>query len=248
MERDYLDIIKEKQFIELNSAERAEVSEICATEEEFNATKAMLLQMDGIVIEPITPEPKTKESLDSLFDQTYPKAAPIWYNSVFTVIIPKEKPIYRQPLVQIAAAFLIFWMVFPFFNTTLVADKTQLAKVEVQKEEEQAIIKEQEASGTVSETVQQEVNSTPAITNQQERLNPQDDVLRATTRSFAERSAASGVEGIASAAMLAEEEVMDLEISTHPDGVFMDSNHQSIAFGQSASESLDLLDLLTATF
>ena len=98
MERDYLDIIKEKEFIELNSAERAEVAEICATEEEFNATKAMLLQVDSIVIEPITPNPKTKESLDSLFAQSYPKAAPLWYNAVFAVVIPKEKPIYRQPL------------------------------------------------------------------------------------------------------------------------------------------------------
>ena len=47
--------------------------------------------------------------------------------------------------------------------------------------------------------------------------------------------------------MSIEDEMVEPE-STHPDGVFMASSDQSIAFGQSAKESADLLDLLTATF
>ena len=49
------------------------------------------------------------------------------------------------------------------------------------------------------------------------------------------------------AAMAAEDEKL-LEESTHPDGVFMGDTEQPIAFGQSAKETTDLLDLLTATF
>lgn len=242
MERDYLDIIKEKEFIELNSAERAEVAEICATEEEFNATKAMLLQVDSIVIEPITPSPKTKESLDSLFAQSYPKAAPLWYNSVFSVVIPKEKPIYRQPLVQMAAAFLIFWMVFPFFNSNLKMEDKQFAQVEKQQKEK--TLNEMEAS----KEVQQEVNSTSSITNEQEPLRSQDAELPIATRSFAEHSSAPGVADVIGFSAMALEDEIVTEESTHPDGVFMGDTEQSIAFGQSAKETTDLLDLLTATF
>jgi len=242
MERDYLDIIKEKEFIELNSAERTEVAEICATEEEFNATKAMLLQVDSIVIEPITPNPKTKESLDSLFAQSYPKAAPLWYNAVFAVVIPKEKPIYRQPLVQIAAAFLIFWMVFPFFNSSLKMEDKKLAKVEKQQEEN--TLSEVESS----KEVQQEVSSTPSITNEQEPLRSQDAELPIETRSFTEHTSAPGVADVIGFSAMAAEDEKLWEESIHPDGVFIGDTEQSIAFGQSAKETTDLLDLLTATF
>lgn len=246
MERDYLDIIKEKEFIELNSTERTEIAEICATEEKFNAIKAMLLKVDSIVVEPITPNPKTKESLDSLFAQSYPKAAPIWYNSVFAVVIPKEKPIYRQPLVQIAAVFLIFWMVYPFFNSNLKMENKQLAKVEKQQDEKP--LTETESAVETPNEAQQEVSSIPSVTNQQEPVRLQDEELPITTRSFAERSSAPGTADVVGfSAMSLEDEVVEAE-STHPDGVFMASGDQSIAFGQSAKETTDLLDLLTATF
>ncbi len=246
MERDYLDIIKEKEFMELNSAERAEVAEICATEEEFNATKAMLLQVDSIIVEPITPSPKTKESLDKLFAQSYPKAAPIWYNSVFAVIVPKEKPIYRQPLVQIAVAFLIFWMVFPFFNSELKTDNKQLAKVEKQKLEKPLTDAKTELEVPIEP--QQVVSPIPTVTNEQEPVNLQNEELAITTRGYAEGSSAPGLaDAISFSAMSIEDEMVEPE-STHPDGVFMASSDQSIAFGQSAKESADLLDLLTATF
>jgi len=241
MEKDYLNIIKEKEFIELSSTERAELADICTSEEEFNATKAMLRNVDSIIVEPITPEPKTKASLDSLFAQSYPKAAPIWYNSVFAVIVPKEKPLYRQPLLQVAAAFLIFWMVFPFFNSELKTENKKLAKVEKQHDEELPVIKEPKAE------IQQEMPVTRQTTNEQQPIsNNETPVLNpsaAERRSFPGSSEATSF-----SAMIADEEVIALEKSTHPDGVFISSSDQSIAFGQSANETSDLLDLLTATF
>lgn len=244
MKKDYLDIIKEKEFIALNAVEREEVAEVCATEEEFNAMKAMLLQIDVVAAEPIIPNTKTKESLDSLFAQTYPKAAPIWYNSVFAVIVPKEKPIYRQPLAQIAAVFLIGWMVFPFFNEPLLQENKQVAKVET-KELEQPVedVKEaqtkNEAAESVTSAIPQESNQVTDIPVQQP----------ARTRGFAESvSTMSVFDAELSDAVLSEDETIAWEESTHPDGIFIGAEDRSIAFAQSASESQDLLDLLTPTF
>lgn len=246
MERDYLDIIKEKEFIALNALEREEIAEVCATEEEFNSMKAMLLQIDAVAAEPIIPNAKTKQSLDSLFAQTYPKATPLWYNSVFAVIVPKEKPIYRQPLAQIAAAFLIFWMVFPFFNEPLVQENKQVAKVE-QKEIEQPIEEtietptNNEATENVTSTILQEG---PQVVNA-----PLEQPVR--TRSFEESAPMAMFESEISDVVLSEDETIAWEDSTHPDGVFMgasDKSIESVAFAQPASETQDLLDLLTPTF
>lgn len=240
MERDYVDIIKEKEFIELNPAERAEIAGVCASEEEFNATKAMLLQIDGVIAEPIEPHPKTKESLDNLFSQSYPKAAPIWYNSVLAVIVPKEKPVFRQPLVQIAAALLIFWMVFPFFNSELSPENKQLAKVEKQKETEESV--ENTLEKETMDNQPEEVKA-PSIEQEPAQITDAESPIAmpapAASRSFP---------GVADVVGASFDEVMSLEESTHPDGVFMAASGSGVAFGQSAKETADLLDLLTATF
>lgn len=244
MERDYLDIIKEKEFIELNSDEKAEVLEICATEDEFNAMKSMLLQIDTVAAEPILPKEETKKSLDDLFAQTYPKVTPVWYNSVFAVIVPKEKPIYRQPLVQIAAAFLIFWMVFPFFNEPLKPEAKQLAKVEVKGAEQ-----------PVEEVKEEEIESN----NQQDELIPnveqnqiQDETITTSenvmTRSIATNTPAPLAESESDVVAFSMDEFAEAEESTHPDGIFMGAADRTVAFAQSGSETQDLLDLLTPTF
>ena len=69
MERDVMDLIKDKEFIELTSAERSEVNELCANEEEFNNMKAMLASIGGLNWSNPTPRPETKERLDHLFQQ-----------------------------------------------------------------------------------------------------------------------------------------------------------------------------------
>lgn len=244
MERDYLDIIKEKEFIELNTAEREEVAELCATEEEFYVMKAMLLQIDGIHEASVEPKQKTKASLESLFAQTYPKATPMWYNSVFTVVIPKDKPVYRQPLAQIAAAFLIFWMVFPFFNEPLKQENKQVAKVEQKETDQQA----KEINKTQPNN--KAIENVTSIISQERKQNvksPQEQPV--ITRSFGESTPVMAIlESEISDAILNEDEAIVWEESTHPDGIFMASSDKSSVFTQSASETADLLDLLTATF
>ena len=244
MERDYLDIIKEKEFIALNDAEREKLAEVCATEEEFNEMKAVLLKIDSVAAEPIIPNAKTKESLDSLFAQTYPKASPIWYNSILAVIMPKEKPIYRQPMVQIAAAFLIFWMVFPFFNDSLLKENKQVAKIEMKEvakpleaEVEEVSVAEDERE-VESITIDREFNGQGSITTE----------APGRTRSLAE--SASFMTAMDSELIEVESSLDEFEAeeSVHPDGIFMGGTERSVAFAQSAHDSQDLLDLLTPTF
>ncbi len=241
MERDYLDIIKDKEFIELTADERVEVNELCANEDEFNAMKAMLLQIDGIAVETVEPRAETKESLDQLFVQTHPKSAPLWYNSFFAVVVPNDKPVYRQPLLQLAAAFLLFWMVYPFFSTDLTDDSTKLAQAEKTEVEKEAV--------TVDEMESKELN----ITNNP----PVTDQLPATGSSpaptlMAEQNVPIAPVGSTLALDATSPAMMDDEMSdefwSHPDGVFRGSAESTISYAQPADETADLLDLLTATF
>lgn len=118
MERDIFNIIEEKEFHELTASERAEISEMCTTEEEYLNMKMVLSQVHNL--KPEIPSVETKESLDNLFaQQSFPKAAPIWYNSVLTVVVPKDKKWHQQPLVRIAAILLLVIAVVPFLNNQL---------------------------------------------------------------------------------------------------------------------------------
>lgn len=229
MERDYLDIIKEKEFNELSASERTEIQSICSNEEEFNATKAMLSQVDFVMGDTLNPQKKTKDDLDRLFQQTYPKATPIWYNSLAAIVVPREKPVYRQPLVQIAAVGLILLLVFPFFNTKLEPKQVQVAQREESKpdsmQKENPIVenKQPEAeSGLITQEAEPAVTSVPSR-----------DAFPTDMRSLSSNEQSFDV--------TAEE-------STHPDGIFMGETNTAVAFGQSGIETEDLLDLLTATF
>lgn len=134
MERDIFNIIEEKEFHELTAAEREELQEMCTTEDEYNNLKMVLSQVHEM--QPEMPADATKESLDNLFaQQSYPKAAPIWYNSVLTVLVPKDRKWHQQPLVRIVAILLLVLAVVPFFNNSQLENPVQVAQNEVAQEE-----------------------------------------------------------------------------------------------------------------
>lgn len=137
MKKDLIDTIMEKQFHELNSAEREEIQEFCATEDEFNQAREVFISVEAMNFEQPTPKVETKQRLDELFVQTYPKVAPIWYMSLAAVVVPKEKPFYRQPLMQIAAIGLLFLLVYPMWNSEVLTEKptSELASTEVKPAE-----------------------------------------------------------------------------------------------------------------
>lgn len=129
MEKDLVDIVMEKSYIELSAGEKAELNEFCNSESEYNQLKDVFLGVEMMQFDAPTPKKETKESLDSLFDSTHPRVTPVWYMSALAVIIPKEKSIHRQPLLQIAAVALLIFIAFPYFQTDVQDSSPQLAEL-----------------------------------------------------------------------------------------------------------------------
>ena len=232
MKRDIVDIVMEKEFIELTQNERVELKEFCTSEEEYNQLKNVFTSVEGMTFD--TPEPKaeTKDRLDQLFDETYPKASPVWYSSVLAVLVPKEKPLHRQPLMQIAAVALLLLLVVPFFGTdmtandNLMADNDVVTTESVEEKEDASMLQEHEEAA--DDEILMENMDAGGNTSGVASLAAVEPELTPTS-TFASSPAPS---------------------SNHPDGIFMGGagSDESIAYSQPASESSDLLDLLTTAF
>jgi hypothetical protein len=212
MEKDLVDIIMEKSYIELSANEKAELGEFCSSESEYNQMKDVFHGVEGMQFETFTPKKETKESLDSLFDSSFPKVAPIWYMSILATIVPKEKVVYRQPLVQIAAIGLLIFLAYPFFNSDVTDEVPQFSEIESPK--------------SSTPEVNKIVGTEPA-----QPLEVVDVVVPS--------------EPILVAAVVPEP-VLAAVVVGHSDGVWDPATE--MAFSQPASESPEMLDLLTATF
>lgn len=223
MKRDLIDTIMEKKFHELTDVEREELKSYCADEDEYNQMKEVFVGMESMSWEHPQPAIETKQRLDDLFDSTYPKVAPVWYNSVLTVVVPKGKPIHRQPLAQIAAIALIALLLIPFWNSNSEVVQPKPADQQMAQVEE----KERGAES-------QEVQAEPVIEEAENESIleevPVDIVSEPTVL-------------VASAATVSTDPalVASAPNSNHPDGVF-------IAVSQPANETPEMFDLLTATF
>lgn len=218
MKKDLIDTIMEKEFNELTQAELLELKEFCTTESEYIQMKEVFISVESMPIENPTPRKETKEKLDELFASTYPKAAPIWYSSVGALIVRKNQPIYRQPLMQIAAVGLLLLLIYPIWNTTEIKDpaNNQVASnVVVEKPEN----KENKS----------EINTKSGTGNQTPDKKAQDPASKEPLLIASNEKP-----------VVAEDVPGDLN-KKHPDGVY-------VAYSQPASESPEMLDLLTTTF
>lgn len=238
MERDIFDSVKEKDFSALTPEERAELADICSNEFEFNQLKAVFSQVETMKNEHPTPKKETKAKLDDLFVQTYPKVAPIWYNGLFAIVVPREKPLYRQPLAQIAAIALIAFFTVPYFNQSMPQEKVQMAEVKKQIKGNTFEAKEAESRENRDETVLSSESTKEATT----RAKMVDDSVEkpALVASTATSSSAS-----AKVSVFAEGAAATAPGSDHPDGIFMG---EQVSFSQPASESPGIFDLLTTSF
>lgn len=239
MERDIIDIVKDKDFDQLTAEERAELNDFCTSEEEFAQLKSVFAAVDGMSAEELVPRAETKEKLDALFHETYPGAAPVWYNSVLAVAIPREKPIHRQPLLQIAALVAVIFLTIPLINSDSASDKELLAE---------ATIPEQDANADVSSAGVEE----NAVLPEEERASydvSSEDIATSPNASGATLSASS--ELTVSRSIVSTVDVgffsspSPAGAGTHPDGIF---SGESVTLSVAASETPDVLDLLTTTF
>ena len=242
MEKDIFDIILEKDFHQLNATEREELSELCSNETEFEQMKLMLGGVEVLKTENYSPREETKQRLDELFVQSHPKAGPIWYNSVLAVVIPKDKPIYRQPLAQIAAILLLVFLAVPFFNNRFDDPTVKIAQVDDKKVEVESELK----------------NEIPVIeTELPNEIEEESDVIEMETVQISEELASTrtaepelnrpGVSETTAGTTFAfsTSDTDDMMVSEHPDGVFIG---EIVEYSIPASEEPELFDLLTATF
>ena len=230
MKKDLIDTIMEKEFHALTDKERAELAAFCSSEDEYNQMKDVFIGVEQMAISHPQPKAETKERLDELFDATYPKAAPIWYSSVLTVVTPKGKPVYRQPLAQIAAIALLALLLVPFWSSNFGKVEDVPEQVVQAKPVETSVQSESNvADVSVKEIVEQE----PVEAKRAEVKPTLDSVFIASSVD----PSGSG-RNVGTLFFTAPPDVADTE---HPDGVF-------VAISQPASDTPEMFDLLTATF
>ena len=266
-----MDIVKEKEFIELTAQERAELGDLCASEEEYNQVKSMFAGISSMDWSNPTPRAETKESLDHLFAQKYPKAAPVWYNAPLAVVAPKGRPFYRQPLVQVAAIGLLALLAYPFVNSTVMnASTDQVALLEKKdaeslpsaSKEKEAVAEEKTDVSKESEVLNEEevkaetgvvtTNETPLNMQERELEVPADPARTIVTTSSAFSSPAADVFAFSGETMDVKDVVSatvagaSVPGSTHPDGVFIGEEIEVYSVPASAEPAV--FDLLTTTF
>lgn len=235
MGRDIVDIVMEKSFVELNDEERAELSEFCATEEEFMQLKHVFASVESMDFAQEEPRPEIKEKLDHLFEKTYPAAIPVWYNSVFAVLIPKDKPLHRQPMLQIAAMLVLIFLTVPLMQQEQTSNENLIAEVSSEN-----VVSEEDAAngsgnqvtsvnGETEKSMAQDVNTVASSSTPGGTLANL-DVNEGVTRSISVAAVGNGPG------------------SDHPDGVFTGSAEELVSMSVSAQETSKVLDLLTATF
>lgn len=248
MEKELVDIIEDKKFIELSSSERESLKEWCSTEEEFDQLKLVFLGVEEMKTAHImTPRAETKNSLDAIFAQKHSKIPPVfWYNTVFTVLYPTDKPIQRRPLMQIAAIGLLFLFVYPFVsNNKLIETTPQLAKVEEPTIKEELKSLSSEKDKTSVENLNESITDIPD-TRVQESTIEMSSGAEDLTISSPEPAVASATYAWSTDARVDAFSSLTGAVSDHPDGIFIGSSTNS--FSQAASSQPAVFDLLTASF
>jgi hypothetical protein len=248
MEKELVDIIEDKKFIELTSSERESLQEWCSNEEEFDQLKLVFLGVEQMkTAQVMTPKAETKNSLDAIFAQKHSKIPPVfWYNTVFTVLYPTDKPIQRRPLMQIAAIGLLFLLVYPFVsNNKLIETTPQLAKVEEPAVKEELKVLSTEKDKTIVENLDENITKSP-VTRLQESTIEMSPGVEGLTFSSPEPAVASATYSWSTDSRVDAASTLTGAVSDHPDGIFIGSSTNS--FSQAASSQPAVFDLLTATF
>lgn len=238
MEKELVNKIMEKRFIELSTAEREELKDWCSTEEEYDQLTHVFSAVEKMKADQLVqPKPETKRSLDDLFAQKHAKPAPVfWYNSVMVVLYPTDKSFARRPLVQIAAVGLIVLLTVPFLSKNqLNNDEPQIAKVEqtkpsVPQSKSVETITPEEVNMTESTTIPSVsvVEDKIDVITHIETIEPFTATVETATVSFGSARAEAAL------------------AFDHPDGIF--TGESSVAYSQPASSQPAMLDLLTASF
>lgn len=156
MEKELIEIVKAKKFVELSSSERASLHEWIQTEEDFESMKFLYLGMEEM-LEETYPSENVKNSLDKLFAETHPQ--PSFFAGLLLFLFPPQKSIWFKPGIQIgtslAFAFLIFFALSP--SQDFQKEEAQPLTAELKKEEINKAIKQDEKKTELSTPTEVEV-------------------------------------------------------------------------------------------
>lgn len=255
MEKDIFNIIEEKDYKQLSAQELEMVAEFCANEDEYRQMQHVLVGTKEFAAESTdAPRQATKDSLDELFAaQSFPKAAPIWYNKLGVLLYPQHKKFHQRPLVQLAAVFLLLVGIIPFLMTSnqpykkeqLALNEQKIATEQVVDEQEMPVVSNDEKEGVF---LNQSKSSEMVAENKELSLSDK-DIAFAVEADVKLKSPASDFEDlnmeVTTGAIATKSARMS---SSHPDGIFIDKNTASPNYSIALSEQVDVLDLLTATF
>ncbi len=149
MEKELIDIVKTKKFVELSSTERSNLSEWVQTEEDFESMKFLYLGMEEM-LEKTYPSENVKSSLDKLFAETHPQ--PSFFAGLLLFLFPPQKSVWFKPGFQIgtslAFAFLIFFALSP--SQDFQKEEAQPLTAELKKEEINKVTKQAEKKSELS--------------------------------------------------------------------------------------------------
>lgn len=274
MDRELVDIVLHKSFVELSANERKDLLEWCSNEEEFDQMKNVFVEVELMKKQQTeTVRPKTKKSLDVLFAEKHKIGGSIiWNSSVVTAMYPVEKPFHRRPLVQIAALALLLLFSYPILqNSKSNSESSQLANneptkgsnmkkvpfVPVVKEEKLEKESENKKENNSLSNIQvakveiQKTNNNGLVTlNGGPSFSVSNDIASSPVMSATSKYSTASVTNttIAGATYFYSGSV-DAHASTfsQPDGLY-EGDENTIKYSKPVSENSSVLDLLIVTF
>lgn len=244
MEKELVDKIMDKKFMELTSSERENFSEWFSNEDEFDQLKNVFTEVERLKLtQTFSPRTETKKSLDELFAKQQEKIKPVfWYNSLLILIYPQDKPVFRRPLIQFAAVGIILLLTIPFlFKDKMLVTNDQIAQVENLEPKEKQNIESANKHTEATETMDKN-----EIAAERSDVAPFID-SRTVIDGLEEVHINSGSSGASVAADIPtfafSSSITD---SKHPDGIYVGTS--TVAYSQAASAEPAIFDLLTAAF
>lgn len=265
MQTDDLEYILSKEYGELSASEKAQIQDLCPSEEEFLQMKHFFFAVENYAQETAnfdSPSESTKESLDALFYQTYQSKGVLWYNSLWLTIYAPEKKFHQKPLVRVAALLILSLSVLPFVGKQDVAEN-QLAKLEVKAKTQDSKSNEkvEEKQNETVEIKVQNPNGTQNNKQKAEQLNIQiaqlDEVRMEDVAGEVVVSDKISVSATSINAALCSPTSITLSASgsvptqkftwAHSDGIYAGAEFEKDKKSEN-EKSLAVLDLLTPTF
>lgn len=255
MDDKILEILNKKSFSELSEAEKHEFWELFSTEDEFEALKQFYGNFEGYKkSQNHSTHYMTKGSLDELFISEYPK------QGIFKRLFPSDKPLYLNPIVQIAAVVLVVLLVYNLKEDEI--NKPQLATVTKPKDDKKVEKPVQKTENRETDLQNKMKNNTKLNFTEEPRTDKNSVLVARNSRGAVSNEFNSEPETFPNKDLKNGDNSQSLEytyttedassISAQSDDIsFEDLNNKSLerkSTKKSVNNQNDLLDLLTPVY